>query len=90
MGTELVHISEYEDGSLPGEWEDQIVHELPLSMKGRIAYTFGFSRSGGDPFIRKGSIEYIGNYERCKKVDIKELEGFKFRIKDMSYCLHFA
>lgn len=87
-GNELVHISEYATGRLPGKY-DEVIYDIPKNkLAGKILYCFDFSRSGG-AFLIKCRIEnfedgYSKSYEYLELLSerISELHGLKFRVKD--------
>ena len=88
-GKELVHIGEYAIRSLPGEFRDQIIYEVPVEkVKGKTIYCFDFSRSGGE-FLCKCRIEDFRDgsprtYEFYELLHerIHEIRGLRFRVKD--------
>jgi len=88
-GKDLVHISNYASKRLLGEYEDEIVYEVPLNkIVGKVLYCFDFSGTGG-AFLCKCKIEdFEGGrpkkyeyYELLEK-RIHEIRELRFRVRD--------
>ena len=88
-GNELVHISEYAIKKLLGDYNDEVIYEVPKNkLIGKTIYCFKFSRSGGE-FLVKCKIEDFENgyakkheYSELFEKRIHEIHHLKFRVKD--------
>ncbi|PJB50133.1 MAG: hypothetical protein CO103_03275 [Chloroflexi bacterium CG_4_9_14_3_um_filter_45_9] len=86
---ELVHVSDYAIRKLPGEYDDEVIYEIPAyKVAGKVLYCFGFSRSGGE-FLGKCKIEDFENgrpkrYEYYKLLGecVDEIRNLQFCVKD--------
>jgi hypothetical protein len=88
-GKNLIHISNYAIKRLSGEYEDEVIYEVPTNkIAGKVLYCFDFSRSGG-AFLGKCKIEDFEDgrpkkyeyYELLEK-SISEIRNLRFYVEN--------